>query len=190
MTNRITALIPSKDEARKLLFEFWKYLLIGLLGLVALVVPVMRSWIIARIQDVWRFAWSDISLHGWTVIVGLLACVYAVVRLLIWLRAMIGPAYVRRYTEGDYNGIHWKWRWRKRRVDKFSMVPLCPSCSTELDVHPVANQYDGQDTSIYCTTCNKASRITNVSDLPDHIRRKIEGDATTGRWKAIKTHDS
>lgn len=184
-------MLPSREDAQKLVFEFWKAILLGALGLLALAFPVVRSWISARIQDGWSFAWSEVRLQGWVVIIGLLSCLYAVLSVVVWIPAMRRPTFVRRYKEGDYNAIHWKWRWKNRKVDISSMVAQCPTCRTELIINSGLDPRNREDptiyTNIFCTTCNIPSRISNVSNLKDHIRRKIESDCETGRWELTKS---
>jgi hypothetical protein len=178
----LKSLLPTRTEARKLFLEIWKYLLLALLGAVAVFVPAVRAWVVARSKDIWTFGQRDILVRGWFIILSALCALFAIAQLLRWIGGLFRGAHIRGFTQAHFDGIDWIWRWKKGRVNRLSMTPLCPKCQTELILTPRTNAHDGVVTTIFCTRCNSGFAI-NVSDLREHISHKIEGDVRSKRWK-------
>jgi len=82
-----------------------------------------------------------------------------------------------------FDGIVWRWSWKKRRIDFDTLIPFCPVCGTELRLTPEIGQGGVDDSRVFCTSCNVGRRFRNVDDLRHHALLKIQGDARTGRWK-------
>jgi hypothetical protein len=177
-------LLPNSEEARKLLFETWKYLLLGFLGLLALMITPTRHWLLGLFDDLAKYSESHHGISGRVLLPLWVAAAFTTACILYFIVRFIGPKYLRAFTQGEYNGAIWRWRWKRRRVLKDSLHALCTRCGTELRIDLRYTQFERPDTHLYCTTCNQADVITNCKDLPDHIWRKIEVDVRTNTWKA------
>ncbi len=180
MLQRLRKLLPTRDEGRKLWLEVWKYVLIACLAAGSLFFSSVRS----SIADVWtlsaKFAASRVETHGWVLVLFAVCAAAVVLAIGPKLYRLRNPRHVRRYLKGHFDGIDWIWQWRGGRVDQSSLRPFCPECQTEIQLTP-AN--DGRDTNVFCTTCNLGRQFVNVSDLRDHVWRKVEANGRTGRWQ-------
>lgn len=124
------------------------------------------------------------SVQNWNLII-LLLIPLPVFYFLKWVIRTARHAHVKKFTEGLYNDVVWKWAWRTNSsVDTEKMEGFCPTCDTEL-ILSVETNGGPAITQIYCTSCNTSRGIMNVSDLKDHIRRKIERDARSGDWRDV-----
>ena len=180
MPSNLRKLLPTRDEGRKLWIEVWKYFLVACLAAISLFFASVRS----LLAEIWRafaeFASSSVQTRGWLLLVLAICTAGTVLRLGAKLYHLRGGTHVRGYTKGHFDGIDWIWRWRSGRVDQSSLRAFCPICQTEIQLSP-ANE--GRDTNVFCTTCNVGRQFVNVSDLRDHVWRKIEANVRTGRWR-------
>jgi hypothetical protein len=177
--------LPTKEEARKLAFEAWKYLLSGALGIAALFVPAVRGWLFDGFDVLARYSASTHTFSGKLALMLMLCAAFTAVCLLFNLIIWFGPRYLRQFRQAEYNGMIWNWRWKRSRVLKSSMRAMCVKCGTELRVSVYHTAY-APETHIYCTTCNEEIVITNCNDLKDHIWRKIEADVRSRSWEAAQ----
>ena len=190
-------LLPKAEQLPQLLLEFWKWILTGILGsgvlLVAAAFPAVRHYCGRAFSGLAAYSVTA-SIPPWLVLPLFICAVFTATVIGVQIATWIGPAYLRKFTAGEYDGIVWRWSWRWRRVQKTSMRPFCKVCGTELILASEATQFFTvgavtsmrPDTKITCTTCNKAWGITNCPDLHELVRLKIEGDARRGSWSVTQ----
>lgn len=184
MLTFLKKLLPTKEDSDKLRFEFWKVLIFAgvplLLAILGITIPTFRKWIGETFSATGTLLGQLHEVSGWTISVGVFGVIWTAgsIGLFFWRRRL--PAFTRDFREGHYDGIRWKWAWESEMVRQGSLTPFCVECGTELIIKPKRDQYDATHTSIFCTGCNKPWAFSHVSDLRDHIRRKIERDARNG----------
>jgi hypothetical protein len=190
--------LPNKEELRRLLFEFWKWLLLaalgGLLMLATALIPSLRAKAVAGGHLVADFLKSTVELRGWKFAFLLVSSAIGLTWLALRVRGFFGPAYVRRFREAEYHGIIWRWNWKRGKVVPGSLCAYCVEHGIELSISGSATEMVQRgnvtsmrnDTDIYCTGCNSGWTITNCSDLHDRVRRVIEADAVTDKWRAAR----
>ena len=186
---KIKSALPTRDDLSKLKYEFWKYIFIGLLALGAFFVPAIRDWLWRQTLYGMDVLDSAYTINGWTLALCIVALLWAAYCIGQFLIAHRRPNYTRHFTESTYDGVRWNWRWKGIEVLISSMRGFCVKCGTELDISPVPNQRGTTDTHVYCTYCNKSFGIRNAADFRDHVRRKIESDARSGRWPRMITDE-
>jgi len=178
-------LLPTGDEAEKLRFEAWKTSIVAggiplLAAILGLSIPKSREWIVSGSKNAWTWTGSVHEIFGWVILVLSVFAIYGLWKIGQSIHARQVPAYTKSFINGEYNGVIWRWQWKGTTVDIGHMHGFCPTCDTELIIETKTTVHDRKDTSIFCTTCNNAWGISNVADLRDHIRRKIERDARIG----------
>ena len=186
----MSGLMPTREEWRKLLFEGWKWLLGVLLLGIASLVPAVRSWCAWAGGAIGNFATSEVVVRGVLLIILAAFALAGLVAVARWVARRLGPKYVRCFREGEYDGIIWRWKWRRGAVTKTSMKPYCSVDGTGLVTSHVAGgtitlgivTKTRIDTYMFCPTCNKSIGFANVEDLPEYVRLKIEGDAMRRTW--------
>jgi hypothetical protein len=191
-------LLPSKEDLVKLRFEFWKWVLLGALGLiVTLVIPPAR-------MALWQFILTilESSQHSTSIPNPLLwaLCLCVAFTVAVFVGEFLNrrrPAYQRLFMVGEYDNIVWRWSWDGSVVKSSSMTHFCTKCGTQLMLTRKADQLERRssgdgfgytesfrpDVEVFCTSCNNAWRITNCADVSTHVRLKIQGDANNNRWR-------
>jgi hypothetical protein len=109
----LRTLLLTKNELRKLLIEFWKYILVAILGTIALLIPTIRQWFTGFLA---YFATHQIALPGLLFLALTVAALFAFFVLCRSAVVQVWRPHTRRYTAAHFDGIDWTWRWRKGRV--------------------------------------------------------------------------
>lgn len=182
----IKILFPSYTEWNKLKYETYKHLLLSVLGLLGLAISLLydrtRGWLFDKAIDFYFWVLAPHSIHGYFLLALSISLTYSVYRI-IRFAFFIKYPFLSKFREGKYDNILWRWGWKNKYVILKSMKPHCLSCDTELLISEKHNGYGAIYTEIYCTMCNSFFMINNLENIYDHVRRKIESDARTGRWK-------
>ena len=96
------------------------------------------------------------------------------------------PAYERKFTELEIDGLIWKWQYKNHLPTK--PIPYCPTrlngriCKTELNVR---HNPEKLITNFRCPACNNNPHpgIVGTSDVADEEFRKIKSYIENGSWK-------
>lgn len=174
--------------------EGWKWLLVTVLVAIAAFIPTVRSWCMLAARAVGAYAASEVVVRGLLLIVLAAFALVGLVAVARWLAGRIGPKYVRCFREGEYDNVVWRWRWKRGAVDQPSLKPFCSKCGTGLTAKHIQGPMTAfgtvtmprNDIQIFCATCNTAAVFTNVDNLWELVRLKIEGDASRGTWHVPK----
>jgi hypothetical protein len=180
----------TQEEWQKLLFKGWELTLAAIITAIVALVPTLRSLCLQAFRAVGTFAASEKIVWGWLLIVLAAFAVVGFVAVAQWAASRIGPNYVRCFREGEYDNVIWRWKWKRGAVDLTSMRPFCSKCGTGV----VASHNQGGmitvgivtrtriDTHLFCPTCNTTAGFSNVDNLWELVRLKIEGDASRKTW--------
>jgi len=134
----------------------------------------------------WNFYKGSHVIPGWLLMSLLLTATPTLA--LVWndLSALIKgrPAYQKNYRSDSFDAIRWEWFYSKEGKLQ-NLVPYCETCSTRLMLDVSEQKLNDKSvlvTNAYCTTCNKGKGFVNVSNLSDHVERKIEQRIRTKTW--------
>lgn len=164
--------------------------LVAVVAAVVTFVPTLRSWCVLTARAVGTYAASEVVVRGLLLLILAAFAFVGLVAVVRWVAGRLGPKYVRCFREGEYDNVIWRWKWRRGAVNQPSMKPFCSTCGTGLLAKSVQGpmitfgtvSMPRNDIYMYCATCNTGPVFTNVDNLWELVRLKIEKDASQDTW--------
>lgn len=174
------------------LITWWKWIVITLVGATIIWIwqrgepprgwPKVKTWLGNAIH----FLATDVPIPRWWYWLFLLVFVQflAAVLYVIWIRTY-GKTY-RAYTEDDFDGFHWRWKWSKEGAPAegkpYQLTAYCKKCDLALNkIGGAINLGPGgsKPQQFHCSGCN----TTYMYGDPDLVCEKILKIVRDNQWR-------
>ncbi len=155
-------------------------ILAAILSFITFILPGGWGLVFHGLSVFWQWLWKDAAIP----IISLIALIILALGFVVLVAFMIFSGLSKadhqiktfQYTEGDFFGVHWRWRYGHDSID--DLASFCPDC--DLQIYPRPTRYSGlPELSPVVYRCDECKRDVYESKYPhsqveDLVRRKIQ----------------